>query len=215
MKKALFLCGGWEGHVPEKVVALFAEDLAAHGIEAEVSTSLAVLEDEARLRDFALVFPCWTMGVLTDAQERGLCAAIRGGVGLAGVHGGMGDAFRGRLDYEWMVGGHFVGHPHVGDYEVRVVDRAHAVTEGLPAKFSYRSEQYYMMTDPAIQVLADTTYLFGGREVRMPVAWLKSWGEGRVFYSSLGHHPDEFMQFPEARRLTVRGCLWAAGSLEG
>lgn len=210
MKKMLFLCGGWEGHAPEKIVALFRAELAVHGFEAEVATSLAVLEDEALLRAYDLIFPCWTMGTLTDAQERGLCAAIRGGVGLAGVHGGMADAFRGRLDYEWMVGGHFVGHPHVGDYAVRVVDRAHVITVGLPEVFAYRSEQYYMVTDPAIRVLADTAYVHEGREVRMPVAWLKAWGAGRVFYSALGHHPDEFVQFPEARRLTVLGCLWAA-----
>jgi hypothetical protein len=213
MKKVLFVCGGWSGHSPEKIVGLFAAELAVHGFEAEVVTSLEVLSDVERLRTFDLVFPCWTMGVLTDAQERGLVAAVRGGVGLAGVHGGMGDAFRGRLDYEWMVGGHFVGHPHVGDYSVRVTDWASAITAGLPGSFAYRSEQYYLMIDPAIHVLADTTYVHEGREVQMPVAWIKTWGAGRVFYSALGHHPDEFTQFPEARRLTVRGCLWAAGAL--
>jgi type 1 glutamine amidotransferase len=64
-----------------------------------------------------------------------------------------------------------------------------------------------------LDVLADTVYQHAGRSVIMPVAWTKSWGAGRVFYNALGHHPDEFTTFPEARRLTVRGCLWAAGLL--
>lgn len=213
MKKALFVCGGWDGHNPERIVQLFAQDLGPHGLEPEIVTSLDQFADLDWLRRFALIFPCWTMGALTNEQERGLVSAVRSGVGLAGIHGGMGDAFRGRLDYEWMVGGHFVGHPHVGDYAVRIADWASPITAGLPASFAYRSEQYYMMTDPGVHVLADTAYLFEGRSVTMPVAWVKTWGAGRVFYNSLGHHPDEFVQFPAARRLTVRGCLWAAGLL--
>ena len=179
----------------------------------EVVKSLEPLADEAALKSFGLIFPCWTMGQLTPEQEKGLSGAVRAGVGLAGVHGGMGDAFRGRLDYEWMVGGHFVGHPHVGEYSVRIADPAHVITAGLPGAFAYKSEQYYMMMDPGVEVLADTVYQHAGRSVTMPVAWTKSWGAGRVFYNALGHHPVEFTTFPESRRLTVRGCLWAAGLL--
>jgi Uncharacterized protein conserved in bacteria len=213
MKKVLFLHGGWEGHSPEKIVRLFAADLQAHGLEPEIVSTLEPLADADKLKTYALVFPCWTMGQLTPEQEKGLVAAVRSGVGLAGIHGGMGDAFRGRLDYEWMVGGHFVGHPHIGDYVVRVTDRAHPVTAGLPAEFAYSSEQYYLLVDPAVHVLADTAYAHEGRVVTMPVAWTKTWGTGRVFYQSLGHVPEEFEKFPAARRLTVQGCLWVAGLL--
>ncbi len=211
MKKALFVCGGWEGHQPEKIVQIFVGELAAHGLTCEVVKSLDSLADQALLTSYAFIFPCWTMGQLTPEQERGLNGAVRAGVGLAGVHGGMGDAFRGRLDYEWMVGGHFVGHPHVGDYTVRIIREAHPITAGLPASFAYKSEQYYMMMDPAVEVLADTAYTHEGQTIKMPVAWTKSWGKGRVFYNALGHHPDEFTHYAEARRLTVQGCLWTAG----
>lgn len=211
MKKALFLGGGWDGHSPDQIVRLFAADLRSHGLEPEIVTSLEPLADVEELKRYSLIFPCWTMGRLSAEQEKGLCAAVRSGVGLAGIHGGMGDAFRGCLDYEWMVGGHFVGHPHVGDYVVRVVDRASPVTSGLPAEFTYSSEQYYMLVDPGVHVLADTAYAHEGRVVTMPIAWTKTWGAGRVFYQSLGHAPEEFTRFPEARRLTVQGCLWAAG----
>lgn len=213
MKKALFVSGGWDGHYPDKIVQLFADELSPHGLEPHIVTTLEPLADADALRAYALIFPCWTMGALTDAQERGLVAAVRGGAGLAGVHGGMGDAFRGRLDYEWMVGGHFVGHPHVGDYSVRIADPFSPITRGLPASFAYHSEQYYLLVDPGVHVLADTDYVHEGRSVRMPVAWAKTWGAGRVFYHSLGHEPAEFARFPDARVLTVRGCLWAAGLL--
>nr|MCU0793578.1 ThuA domain-containing protein [Opitutaceae bacterium] len=187
--------------------------LAAEGLEGVVETSLDSLADVAKLKTFAAIFPCWTMGALTKEQSRGLREAVQSGVGLAGIHGGMGDAFRGDIDYEWMVGGHFVGHPHVGDYVVNLRSVSNPITAGLPASFAYRSEQYYLMVDPSIEVLAATTYRHEGRACEMPVAWVKTWGRGRVFYSALGHAPGEFTAFPEAKTLTVRGVKWAAGML--
>lgn len=213
MKKALLIPGGWDGHQPEKFVHLFSDELQKRGLAPQVESSLEILADPSRLAEFSLIFPCWTMGQLTGEQSKGLQAAVRDGVNLGGIHGGMGDAFRGNLDYEWMTGGHFVGHPHVGDYTVQIRDFANVITAGLPGSFAYKSEQYYLMVDPGIHVLADTQYVYEGRQVTMPVAWIKQWGKGRIFYSALGHAPQEFTQFPEAFRLTVQGLLWAAGEL--
>jgi len=211
--RILLFWGGWDGHQPEKIAQLFANELTQHGFEVQVESSLDCLNDPEKLKTYALIFPCWTMGQLSDAQSKSLQEAVKSGVALGGVHGGMGDAFRGNLDYEWMTGGHFVGHPHVGDYTVRIKDFASPITQGLPGTFAYRSEQYYVMIDPAIHVLAETEYLYEGRACTMPVAWVKTWGKGRVFYSSLGHDPKEFTEFPEALTLTVRGLLWAAEKL--
>ena len=213
MKRALFVAGGWSGHHPEKIVQLFAADLQAKGFETVIDTKLDRFADVASLKTFDVIFPCWTMATLTPEQSKGLLEAVRTGTGLAGIHGGMGDAFRGNLDYEWMTGGHFVGHPHVGDYTVNVKDFASPITAGIPPTFPYKSEQYYMMMDPGVHVLADTTYIYEGRAVTMPVAWIKQWGQGRVYYNALGHAPDEFLQFPAARQFVVQGVLWAAGVL--
>jgi type 1 glutamine amidotransferase len=43
----------------------------------------------------------------------------------------------------------------------------------------------------------------------MPVVWKRMWGQGRVFYSALGHVASEF-QVPETREIMERGMLWAA-----
>jgi type 1 glutamine amidotransferase len=211
--RVLLFWGGWAGHQPEKIAQLLANELSKHGLEPQLESSLDCLNDPERLKTYSLISPCWTMGQLSEAQGKALQETVKSGVALGGIHGGMGDAFRGNLDYEWMCGGHFVGHPHVGDYTVRIKDFASPITQGLPGTFAYRSEQYYVMIDPAIHVLADTEYLDNGRSITVPVAWVKKWGKGRVFYSSLGHEPAEFTQFPEALTLTVRGMLWAAGAL--
>src|SRR5690606_15345213 len=138
----------------------------------QLEWSLDCLTSLPNLAGYDLIFPCWTMGTLTQEQSKALRDAVHAGANLGGVHGGMGDAFRGDLAYEWMVGGHFVGHPHVGDYTVRITDPFNPITAGLPATFAYRSEQYYMMIDPSIHVLADTEYTHEDRQITMPVAWV-------------------------------------------
>lgn len=210
--RVLIVWGGWDGHAPESIARLFTEDLENAGCTVRTSPSLESLADPALGNSTDLIFPCWTMGQLPEAAHKGLQAAVRAGTGLGGIHGGMGDAFRGNLDYEWMVGGHFVGHPHVGPYTVRLTaaGRAHEITSGLPQQFPYDSEQYYMMVDPGITVLAETTYTHEGRDCAMPVVWTKHWGRGRVFYNALGHKPQEFIDHPHVRQMTVRGLLWAA-----
>jgi type 1 glutamine amidotransferase len=209
MKRALIIAGGWDGHHPEKIAELFSGELQKSGYRVQIEKNLDALDSPTLSDDFDLIFPGWTMGQLTGTQSKGLSNAIRSGVGLGGIHGGMGDAFRGNLDYEWMVGGHFVGHPHVGDYLVEKTAISHEITDFLPGSFSYKSEQYYMMIDPGITVLADTAYTYEGRTCRMPVIWTKYWGQGRVFYSALGHQPQEFIDYPEVLAMTVRGLLWA------
>jgi len=213
MKTALIFSGGWDGHKPEEIATLLREALQPRGLNLNIQSSLSCLEDLASLQQHSVLIPNWTCGSLSPEQSANLLAAVRGGVGLAGMHGGMGDAFRGHTEYERMVGGHFVGHPHVGEYSVALTPNRHPITDGLPGEFGYRSEQYYLLVDPANEVLADSVYPFENRSCRMPVAWTKTWGSGRVFYSALGHDPVEFQEFPIALELTLRGILWAANLL--
>ena len=218
MKRALFVCGGWEGHEPEKCARIFAPFLEDNGYEAEISTTLDSYLDEEKMRALDLIVPIWTMGTITEEQERGLIGAVEGGVGLAGWHGGMADSFRESINYQFMVGGQWVAHPgNIIDYEVNVADNDDPITAGLQ-DFKMHSEQYYMHVDPSNEVLATTT--FSGEHVpwiegaEIPVVWKRRWGRGRVFYSSLGHEAKDF-QVPEARTMVERGMLWASRGREG
>jgi len=207
---AILFYGGWDGHEPKRCAELFGDALEAAGFEVGRFDSLGILDDAETLKAADLIVPIWTMGKLESAQEKNLSAAVREGSGLGGFHGGIGDAFRGAIDYEWMVGGHFVGHPHVGPYRVKVTRPESEIVSGLPAVFDYESEQYYMMMDPGVEVLATTTYRYEGRDCEMPVIWTKRWGKGRVFYSALGHQSAEFESYPAVFDMTVRGLRWAA-----
>ena len=77
MKSALMVWGGWEGHEPEKGVALFAPFLREHDYEVEISTTLDSYLDEKKMRSLDLIVQVWTMGTLTAEQERGLLTAVQ------------------------------------------------------------------------------------------------------------------------------------------
>jgi len=206
--KALIVHGGWDGHDPEGVSQVLGGVLSDSGLEVERSDTLDVFDDAAKLTDLDLIVPVWTMGKISQEQWQNLSAAVESGVGIAGQHGGMGDAFRENSDYQFMVGGQFVAHPGgVIDYHVEIIDAEDPITDGI-AGFDYRSEQYYMHVDPSNEVLATTTMICNGAV--MPVVWKRTWGEGRVFYSALGHVAGEYADFPEALIIQKRGMLWAA-----
>jgi len=213
MKAALIVWGGWPGHQPQECAELFAPILREGGYEVEVSDTLDAFLDGPKLAALDLIVPIWTQGTITKEQERGLLDAVRGGVGLAGWHGGMGDAFRNNVEYQFMVGGQWVAHPgNIIDYQVNITDHDDPITAGL-ADFSMHSEQYYLHVDPSNEVLATTTfgdqYLPWIARTVMPVVWKRRWGAGKVFYCSLGHHASDFA-VPEAREIVRRGMLWAS-----
>ena len=213
MKSALFVWGGWSGHEPKQCVDIFAPWLEGHGYQVEVSDDLDVFLDEGKMRELSLIVPVYTQGEITREQEKGLLDAVKGGVGIAGWHGGMGDSFRWSVEYQFMVGGQWVAHPgNIIDYEVNIVDHDDPVMNGLE-DFKMHSEQYYMHVDPKVKVLATTTY--SGEHAPwiegtvMPVAWKTIYGKGRVFYSSLGHVAKDF-DVPKAKIIVQRGMLWAS-----
>jgi type 1 glutamine amidotransferase len=213
MKKALIVYGGWDGHSPKTTSELVAGDLRGARFDVEVSDTLDSLLDEARLKTFDLIVPNWTMGQLTGEQEMALVNAIASGVGLGGFHGGMGDAFRGNTNYQFMVGGQFVAHPdNQKDYTVQIVKRDDPIVKGL-SDFPLHTEQYYMHVDPSNEVLATTTFKSASAPwvngTVMPVVWKRRHGEGRVFYHSIGHSPEE-LEVPQVREITKRGLIWAA-----
>lgn len=213
MKSALLVWGGWEGHEPAKVASRFAPFLESQGYHVTISETLDSYLDTALMQRLDLIVPIWTMGTITSEQEKGLLAAVQAGAGLAGWHGCMADSFRQNTEYQFMVGGQWVAHPGgIIDYTVNITKTDDPIVAGL-SDFQMHSEQYYMHVDPSNEVLATTT--FSGKYTPwiegcvMPVVWKKRWGQGRVFYSSLGHVNSDF-DVPEALTIMQRGMLWGS-----
>jgi len=210
-RDALIVAGGWPGHKPLEVADIMARELAREGFAPEISDSLAVLSDGERLGAASLIVLNWHMGVEEEQVHMDLTPlldAVAGGTGLAGIHAGLGDAFRLEVDFQFMVGGQWVAHP--GDdgvtYAVSIVDPEHPIARGVE-DFEVTSEKYYMHFDPAVHVIATTD--FDG--VAMPIAWTKRWGAGKVYYCSLGHQPA-IVEAPPVLALVRQGMVWAAAA---
>jgi uncharacterized protein len=214
MKRALITWGGWDGHEPDKVAALFAGWLRGAGVDVTLTDTLACFDDPAELAAYDLIVPVWTMSSIGKDQALNVCAAVAAGTGIAGCHGGMCDSFRENVDWQFLTGSQWVAHPGNDGvaYRVRMVSDDPLVA-GI-GDFDVTTEQYYLHVDPAVRVLAVTDFPVvpgphdvNGR-VAMPVAYTKGYGQGRVYYNALGHQANVIEGGPPAEMLR-RGMTWA------
>lgn len=217
MTKVLSLFGGWPGHTPYEISRWAREIMDELGYDVEETSDIFALD--ADLTGYDLIVLGWNNALttedLTEAQEKSLLGAVAAGTGVAAWHGASA-AFQSSLQYHFMLGGAFVEHPagegYPYPYEVTIVDSDHEVTKGVNS-FPVASEQYYMLVDPNVHVLAETT--FTGEQLpwldgnTMPQAWVRPWGEGRVFYHAIGHDVSN-LQDPNIRLMTKQGMAWAA-----
>jgi type 1 glutamine amidotransferase len=117
--------------------------------------------------------------------------------------------------YGEMVGGCFDGHPWNQEVEVKVEDREHPATAHLGASFRIKDEIYQvkdwerknvhvlLSVDPSSVDLSK-----GKRSDRdYALAWTKSYGKGRVFYTALGHYPEVWKDERFLKHL-VGGIQW-------
>ncbi|OAM77598.1 ThuA domain-containing protein [Devosia elaeis] len=211
-KKALIVWGGMELHTPERGAHVVRDLLEAEGFSVTVTPDYDAL-GAGDVGDNDLVVPVITDGTLAPEKMANLIAAIRAGTGLAGYHMGLATSFRASVPFRYAASCYWVQHPgNIITYTVDVTRPDHPIMAGIES-FEHTSEQYYLNYDPAVEVLATTT--FSGefhpwrKDVVMPVVFTTNHDKGRVFYSSLGHTADE-LAIPQIRTILKRGLLWAA-----
>ncbi|KUN58591.1 hypothetical protein AQJ46_42700 [Streptomyces canus] len=226
-KKALVVRGGWEGHQPVKATELFLPFLESSGYDVRIEESTDVYADSAEMAATDLVVQCVTMSEITAEQVSGLSTAVMAGTGFTGWHGGIADSFRASSDYLHLVGGQFATHPgkepcerrggeedNFLPYTLTITDlgREHPVTAGIE-DFELHTEQYWVLHDDLIDVLATTTHPAQPwqpwhRPVTSPAVWTRQWGAGRVVVTTPGHNLD-VLENPNVRTVIERGMLWA------
>jgi type 1 glutamine amidotransferase len=227
-RTALVVRGGWDGHHPVEATELFLPFLRDNGFDVAVEGDPEVYADAARMAEVDLVVQSVTMSQCSNEAVRGLRDAVAAGTGLAGWHGGIADSFRASSDYLQLVGGQFATHPSknpdevVGDQTDNYLEhtvaltelgRTHEITRGIE-DFTLTTEQYWVLHDDLIDVLATTThpvqpYHPWHRPIVSPAIWTRDWGQGRVFVSTPGHSLD-VLQHSDVRTVIERGMLWAA-----
>lgn len=227
-KNALIVRGGWDGHQPVEATNLFIPHLEANGYTVRVEEGPAVYADAGYMATVDLLVQCNTMNTIERLEFEGLRAAIEAGTGMAGWHGGIADSYRNNSDYLHLIGGQFACHPGKhpdertggqGDnyvpYTVNMAPAAatHPITEGI-GDFELTTEQYWVLADSYIDVLATTTQKVREwdpwhREVTSPAIWTRQWGKGRIFVTTPGHHVD-ILQNSNVKTIIERGMLWAS-----
>jgi type 1 glutamine amidotransferase len=165
--------------------------------------------------------------VLTLTQRRALQNYMQRGGGFVAMHGSGGDP---AYFWDWyvdtLIGARFAGHPmnpQFQDARVVIEDRRTSITAGLPAEWVMKDEWYSFKNNPrpggakVIATLDERTYSpagMGGQQLRMgsdhPIVWRKCVGNGRSFYSAIGHMPETYSE-PHHVRLLTQAIEWAAG----
>ncbi|MGP5265982.1 ThuA domain-containing protein [Brachybacterium alimentarium] len=231
-RTVLVVRGGWDGHQPIEATDLFIPFLEENGFSVRIEESPAVYADAEYMATVDLIVQCNTMSTIEKEEFEGLRDAVEAGTGLAGWHGGIADSYRNNSDYLTLIGGQFGCHPgkhpdeRTGEqsdnyvpYTVDMLPAAaeHPITRGI-GDFDLVTEQYWVLSDDYIDVLATTTQKVRAwdpwhRPITSPAIWTRQWGEGRIFVSTPGHRV-EVLEDPNVRTVIERGMLWAARGSE-
>jgi type 1 glutamine amidotransferase len=228
VKKALVVRGGWDGHQPIETTNVFIPYLQSHGYEVRIEESPKVYTETEYMRTVDLIQQTNTMSTIEREEFSGLQQAIINGTGYAGWHGGIADSYRNSSDYLHMMGGQFANHPGkdpsecIGEqsdnyvpYTVNMtaLGENHEITKGI-GDFEITSEQYWVLHDDYLDVLATTTQKVRpwdpwNREVTSPAIWTRKWGKGKIFVITCGHNLEVVLNH-NVRTIIERGLLWAS-----
>ena len=167
------------------------------GFEVIATEDLSVFDDLSRFD--AIVF--FTSGelALSSAQKARLLEFIRGGRGFAGFHSAT-DTFYTWPEYGELIGARFDGHPWTQPVRIKVEDSAHPAVQHLSPAFTITEEIYqfrefsrervhvlFSLDTSSVDVKASGVNRTDGD---FALAWTKTFGSGRVFYTALGHFED-------------------------
>ncbi len=160
---------------------------------------------------------------LSDSQKRDLLSFVHDdGKGFVGAHSAI-DAFYSWPEYGQMVGAYFDNHPWgVMDAPVIIEEPAFPGMKQFPPAVTLRDEIYVPTNSPYSRDTVDVLARLDATKIDLkvadlhrtdgdfPVAWVKTYGKGNVFYSSLGHL-DASWDNPAIQQMYLEAIKWAVG----
>jgi type 1 glutamine amidotransferase len=221
------ITGFRDGPSVEAATATMYELAREHGWCLVETDRGGVMTPESLTHFDAVIWNNISGDVLTLSQREAFRRYIEGGGGFVGIHGSGGDPV---YFWDWyrdtLLGAQFIGHPmdpQFQDARVVVEDNDSGIAAGLAPGWTMNDEWYSFAPNPhstgatVVASLDESSYSpvgQGGQDLRMgyhPIAWTRSVGSGRSFYSAIGHRPQVYAD-PNHRRLLVEGIQWAAGN---
>lgn len=192
---------GWvHDSIPEGVAAVKAL-VEQKGLTPVVTDDANAFKDDQLRNMAAVVFVNTTGDILNNQQQLAMERYIQAGGGFVGIHAAADTEHEG--DWYWyrrLVGAVFESHPddpsNVQQAKVKVVNNAHAATQGLPAEF-YLADEWYNFNSLSdirndLLVVDERTYQGGSHGAYHPIAWYHDFDGGRAFYTGLGHAKQTF-----------------------
>jgi len=204
--KLHFVQGGghdWKGNFP--ILAALLEKTG--DFEITQSQDLDELKAENIQKYDVVLFYGSGLNFKDPAQEQGLCDFVRNGKAFAGIHSAS-DSFKKSDAYWELLGGRFSGHGG-GKFKVVIDDKEHPITQGLEG-FEIQDETYRHKYSPKSEKLLHHLIHMDRGEEQQSMAWVRDYGKGRMFFTSLGHGKPAWVN-PAFQRLVVRGIYWACG----
>ncbi len=175
----------------------------------------------------AVIFNNSTGRVLSDEQQLALSQYVEKGGALLGIHGAGDNSHKWPWYEQNLLGTHFSHHslnPQFQTTDVHVEPAADSpLSQHLPSSWAHEDEWYTFMGQPkGVRILA---YLDGktirpngnllfirdknfGMGPYHPVAWYRTVGKGKTFYTSMGHSA-EVWQKADFVRLVENAIQWA------
>ena len=225
-KRILYLttsAGFRHGSLP--VSAQVLRDLAARSGDLDVTATEDLNElraDRLRTYDAALFFTSGELPI-SAAQKSALLEFVREGRGFGGVHSAT-DTLYEWPEYGELIGARFHGHPWTQQVRIDVEDPSHPAAAHLAPSFAITDEIYQFQSFSRNRVRVLMTLDTRSVDLRapdtnagtedFPLAWTRSFGSGRVFYTALGHF-DETWRDERFQRMILQAMRWLAGLVEG
>ena len=160
------------------------------------------------LKDYDLVIVYTQGGELTSAQEEGLCEFVKKGGGFIGIHCAS-DSWVKNKAYMEMLGSHFIGHGHVTEFLVKISQGDHNITRRI-SDFEV-TDEFYMLKKKTEKFEVLATGIWQAKE--HPLAYVRHYGKGKVFYTALGHD-ERIFKNPFFQKLIFRGTRWVTNQKE-
>ena len=203
--KVLVMGGKTEGFHEFKVMEpIYRKFLGEAGFDVTLSEDRDFFTPE-KIKPFHVILDYTTGDSLTEPQQQGLLGGICGGKGFIGVHSAA-DSYHNCRRYERMVGGVFLTHPAIQNFTFKVRNYTHPIMQGV-TDFVASEELYLMDLIGRFEVLLTTYYNGFEREC----AWVKPYGQGRVFFCALGHGPEQH-EGAMFQKMIVNAVHWTAAS---
>lgn len=165
---------------------------------------------EAGLSSYGAVILLQTTGSFLGKEEgeayRALLSFVAEGGGLLGLHAAV-DAYR-CGEYQLLFGGTFRSHPgNVRSTKCKVSEATHPGVSSLPGSFEVNDEIYLLYNFRADNKVVMTCRDHADTK-DLPIAWHRTYGKGRIFYSGLGHTKEYWQDQSFLKKHVLPALEW-------